>query len=46
MSKNRNYKNPYTVKGSINQTGPEELPKSICSDKGHWNVVSVKHGET
>lgn len=40
------YESPYAVKGSIKQTGSEELPKSICTDKSYWNVVSVRHGET
>jgi len=44
-SKIGNYEQPYTVKGSINHTGSKELPKSICMDKSHWNVVNIKHGE-
>jgi len=39
------YESPYTVKGSIKQAGPKELPKSICSDKSHRNVVSIRHGD-
>jgi hypothetical protein len=44
ISKNARYESPYTVKGSIKQAGSKELPKSICKDKSHWNVVSVIHG--
>jgi len=32
-SKTGCYEIPYIVKGSITQTGSEELPKSICTDK-------------
>jgi len=45
ISKIARYENPYTIKGSIKQTGSKELPKSICMDRGHWNVVSVEYGE-
>jgi hypothetical protein len=38
MSKIVWYENPYTVTGSMLQTGLEELPKGICKDKviGTW----------
>ena len=32
MSKIYYYESPYTVTGSIKQTGLKELPKSICKD--------------
>ena len=38
VSKILYYENPYTVIGSIKQTGSQELPKDICKDKtiGTW----------
>ena len=39
-SKIRSYETPYTVTGSIQQTGLKEAPKSICTDKKNWNVES------
>ncbi|HEL9061201.1 TPA: hypothetical protein U0G86_002885 [Listeria monocytogenes] len=32
-SKTGYYETPYTVTGSIKQTGIEELPNNICMDK-------------
>ncbi|MDR3598547.1 hypothetical protein [Clostridium sp.] len=38
ISKTYRYESPYTVTGSIKQTGLKELPKSICKDTiiGTW----------
>ena len=40
MSKIYRYESPYTVTGSIKQTGLKELPKSIYKGYDYWNVVS------
>lgn len=38
ISKICGYENPYTVTGSIKQTGSQELPKDTCKDRtiGTW----------
>lgn len=44
VSKNYLYESPYTVKGSIVETGSEEKPKVICTDKitGTWKANDME----
>ena len=44
ISKTVAYENPYTITGSIKQTGLEEKPTDICTDRiiGTWKVSNVE----
>ena len=44
LSKTLRYEKPYSVKGTIKQTGLEELPKGICKDRviGTWKARNME----
>jgi hypothetical protein len=43
ISRNRIYKNPYSVTGAIKHTGSEQAPKGTCKDRfvGTWKAVNT-----